>query len=201
MSPTGTASSSTTARRPRRISAANRYWRSAAAMAVEPRIWYGRSTRPPTRGWTSTQTASNLPWCPKQACALVHRYALLVVEDLQIAQHGARGQTCRRSRQPRPLPGQRSPGEVRAQRNISDAGWGQFVSLLPAKAEDAGCIWIEVGPRHTSDGCELCGHAAAENGVTQADSSASAAVTPLRPTNMPHATFFGLDWPFTPKGR
>jgi transposase len=46
---------------------------------------------------------------------------------------------------------------------------GQFVSILRAKAEDAGRTWIEVDPRHTSDGCEKCGYAAAENRVTQAD--------------------------------
>ncbi len=54
-------------------------------------------------------------------------------------------------------------------RSISDAGWGRFVSILRAKAEDAGRIWIEVDPRHTSDRCEACGHAAPENRVTQAE--------------------------------
>ena len=38
-----------------------------------------------------------------------------------------------------------------------------------AKAEDAGRVVIEVDPRHTSDGCENCGHAARENRVTQAE--------------------------------
>ena len=54
-------------------------------------------------------------------------------------------------------------------RSISDAGWGGFVSVLRAKAEEAARTWIEVDPRHTSDRCEACGHAAAENRVTQAD--------------------------------
>ena len=54
-------------------------------------------------------------------------------------------------------------------RSISDAGWGQFVSILRAKAEDAGRTWIEVDPRHTSDRCESCSHAAPENRVTQAE--------------------------------
>jgi len=31
------------------------------------------------------------------------------------------------------------------------------------------------------------------------NSSANTAVIPHRPTNMPHATSCGLDWPFTPK--
>jgi putative transposase len=53
-------------------------------------------------------------------------------------------------------------------RSISDAGWGKFISILRAKAEEAGRIWIEVDPRHTSVCCEKCGHAARENRVTQA---------------------------------
>ena len=69
-------------------------------------------------------------------------------------------------------PGQFLPNGAGAKtglnRSISDAGWGQFVLILRAKAEDAGRVLIEVDPRHTSDGCEACGHAAKENRVTQA---------------------------------
>ncbi len=105
----------------------------------------------------------------KQARALVAQYDLLVVEDLQIANM---------LRRAKPLadpenPGQFLPNGARAKsglnRSISDAGWGQFVSILRAKAEDAGRAWIEVDPRHTSDRCEKCGYAAAENRVTQAE--------------------------------
>jgi putative transposase len=42
-------------------------------------------------------------------------------------------------------------------------------SILRAKAEEAGRTWIEVDPRHTSDGGENCGHVAPENRVTQAE--------------------------------
>jgi putative transposase len=105
----------------------------------------------------------------KQARALVERYDLVVVEDLQIANM---------LRRAKPVadpdnPGQFLPNGARAKsglsRSISDAGWGRFVSILHAKAEEAGRIWIEVDPRHTSDGCEHCGYAAAENRVTQAE--------------------------------
>ena len=69
-------------------------------------------------------------------------------------------------------PGQFLPNGAAAKtglnRSISDAGWAQFVSILRAKAEDAGRTVIEVDPRHTSDRCEACGHAAKENRVTQA---------------------------------
>jgi putative transposase len=105
----------------------------------------------------------------KQARELVGRYDLLVVEDLMIANMVRRAK-------PKPdldNPGGFLPNGARAKsglnRSISDAGWGQFVSILRAKAEDAGRTWIEVNPRHTSDGCECCGHAAPENRVSQAE--------------------------------
>jgi putative transposase len=104
----------------------------------------------------------------KQARALVAKYDLLVVEDLQIADMVRRAKPVTDPENP----GQFLPNGARAKsglnRSISDAGWGQFVSILRAKAEDAGRTWIEVDPRHTSDGCEKCGYAAAENRVTQA---------------------------------
>lgn len=99
----------------------------------------------------------------------VARYDLLAAEDLTIA-------NMLRRAHPNPdpdNPGQFRPNGARAKarlnRSISDAGWGQFVSILRAKAEDAGRTWIEVNPRHTSDGCECCGHAAPENRVNQAE--------------------------------
>jgi putative transposase len=105
----------------------------------------------------------------KQARALVDSYDLVVVEDLRIANMVRRAT-------PVPDPdntGQFLPNGAAAKtglsRSINDAGWGRFVSILRAKAEDAGRTWIEVDPRHTSDGCENCGYAAAENRVTQAE--------------------------------
>jgi putative transposase len=105
----------------------------------------------------------------KRARDLVARYDLIVVEDLKIKN------MLRRARPvPDPdHPGMFLPNGARAKtglnRSISDAGWGQFVSILHAKAEDAGRAWIEVKPQHTSDGCERCGHAARDNRVTQAE--------------------------------
>jgi putative transposase len=104
----------------------------------------------------------------KQARTLVACYDLLVVEDLQIANM---------LRRAKPVPDPDNPGQFLPNgaaakrglsRSISDVGWGRFVSILRAKAEEAGRIWIEVDPRHTSDRCENCGHAAPENRVTQA---------------------------------
>jgi putative transposase len=99
----------------------------------------------------------------------VKSYDLLVVEDLAIANM---------LRRPKPVPDAGAPGrylpngaaaKTGLNRSITDAGWGQFVSILRAKAEDAGRTWMEVDPRHTSDRCEACGYAAVENRVTQAE--------------------------------
>lgn len=104
----------------------------------------------------------------KQTRQLVESYDVVVVEDLRIANM---------VRRPKPVPDELNPGQYLANgaraksglnRSISDAGWGRFVSILRAKAEEAGRIWIEVDPRHTSDGCENCGHAARDNRVSQA---------------------------------
>src|ERR1700733_2813664 len=105
----------------------------------------------------------------KQARELAARYDLIVVEDLKIANMLRRAKPV-----PDPdNPGMFLPNGARAKtglnRSISDAGWGQFVSILRAKAEDAGRAWIEVDPQHTSDRCEACGHVAPANRVTQAE--------------------------------
>ncbi|KKK97569.1 hypothetical protein LCGC14_2651450, partial [marine sediment metagenome] len=42
-------------------------------------------------------------------------------------------------------------------KSISDAGWGQFISILQAKAEDAGREVILVNPSGTSQVCSGCG--------------------------------------------
>jgi putative transposase len=102
------------------------------------------------------------------ARALVARYDLLVVEDLRIRNL---------VRRPAPRPDPDHPGGFLANRaaaktglhrSIHDAGWAQFVSILRAKAEEAGRVVIDVDARHTSDRCEACGHTAAENRATQA---------------------------------
>ncbi len=43
-------------------------------------------------------------------------------------------------------------------KSISDAGWGQFISILTNKAENAGLKVIAVNPNGTSQECSNCGH-------------------------------------------
>lgn len=104
----------------------------------------------------------------KAARELVQRYDVLAVEDLNIRNM---------LRRAKPVPDPERPGGFLANgaaaktglnRSISDAAWGQFVSILRAKAEDAGRVLVDVDPRHTSDRCEHCGYAAKENRITQA---------------------------------
>lgn len=104
----------------------------------------------------------------KTARRLVTDYDMVVVEDLNIRNM---------LRRAKPVPDPDHPGQYLANgaarksglnRSISDAAWGQFVSILRAKAEDAGRVMIEVDPRHTSDRCERCSYAAKDNRVAQA---------------------------------
>ncbi len=43
-------------------------------------------------------------------------------------------------------------------KSIHDAGWGQFISILTNKAENAGLLVIPVKPHGTSQECSNCGH-------------------------------------------
>jgi putative transposase len=104
----------------------------------------------------------------KTARHLVERYDVIAVEDLKITNMTRRAK-------PRPdpdQPGRFLPNGAAAKsglnRSIHDAGWGAFVLILRAKAEEAGRKVIDVDPRHTSDRCEACGHTDEVNRVSQA---------------------------------
>lgn len=104
----------------------------------------------------------------KLARRLVRSYDLLVVEDLDIASMLRRAKPIADPENPGQFLPNRAHAKSGLNRSISDAGWGRFLNVLRAKAEDAGRVMIEVDPRHSSDGCEKCGHAAKENRLTQA---------------------------------
>jgi putative transposase len=104
----------------------------------------------------------------KTALALVQSYDLIAVEGLAIASMLRRAKPGPDPDQPGAFLPNGAAAKSGLNRSIADAGWGQFVSILRAKAEDAGRTMIEVDPRHTSDRCEACGHTAKENRITQA---------------------------------
>ena len=47
---------------------------------------------------------------------------------------------------------------TRLAKSIHDAGWGQFLSILTNKAENAGLLVVKVLPHGTSQECSNCGH-------------------------------------------
>ncbi|NEQ41050.1 MAG: transposase [Okeania sp. SIO3I5] len=47
--------------------------------------------------------------------------------------------------------------KTRLSKSINDAGWGQFLTILTVKAENAGQKTIGVNPRNTSQDCSNCG--------------------------------------------
>ncbi|AOY80577.1 transposase [Moorena producens JHB] len=46
---------------------------------------------------------------------------------------------------------------TRLAKSVLDAGWGQFLSILSTKAENAGLLVKAVNPRNTSQNCSNCG--------------------------------------------
>ena len=135
---------------------------------VAARYAGGRSTRATVAARYRKLADQRRNFHHQVARALVVRYDLLVVEDLK---------TRNMVRRPAPRPDPDQPGgflpnraaaKTGLNRSIHDTGWAQFVSILRAKAEEAGRVVIDVDPRHTSDRCEACGHTAKENRASQA---------------------------------
>ncbi|GHH62610.1 hypothetical protein GCM10017673_02130 [Streptosporangium violaceochromogenes] len=105
----------------------------------------------------------------KAANAPARDYDVIVCEDLRIANM---------TKAPAPKPDPDRPGAFLPNRaaakaglnkNILDAGWGVFLTILAGKAESAGRELIAVEPRNTSRTCPRCGHVAKDNRVTQAE--------------------------------
>jgi putative transposase len=48
--------------------------------------------------------------------------------------------------------------KTRLAKSINDAGWGQFISILTVKAENAGLKVVAINPNGTSQECSSCGN-------------------------------------------
>ena len=73
----------------------------------------------------------------KESRKIVDNYGYIKVEDLQI---------------------KNMVKNPNLSKSIHDAGWGQFVSFLTYKAEEAGCYVERINPRYTSKMCSVCGY-------------------------------------------
>jgi putative transposase len=87
----------------------------------------------------------------KTAHGLVDTCDMLALEDLRVAAMttSAAGTV--------EAPGRRVAAKAGLNRSILDAGWGQFTSILVAKAESAGRRVVLVSPAFTSIDCHACG--------------------------------------------
>jgi putative transposase len=87
----------------------------------------------------------------KTARALVDTYDVLALEDLHVQEMTATASGTFEQ------PGRNVAQKAGLNRSILDAGWGQFTSILTAKAESAGRRVIRVDPSYTSVDCHTCG--------------------------------------------
>jgi putative transposase len=87
----------------------------------------------------------------KTAHGLVDTCDMLALEDLRVAAMttSAAGTV--------EAPGRNVAAKAGLNRSILDAGWGQFTSILVAKAESAGRRVLLVSPAFTSIDCHACG--------------------------------------------
>jgi len=87
----------------------------------------------------------------KTARELVESCDVIALEDLKI------GSMTRSASGTLEQPGTNVAAKSGLNRSILDAGWGQFMSILAAKAEEAGRRIVLVDPRYTSINCHQCG--------------------------------------------
>ena len=88
--------------------------------------------------------------CHRITTELVRRYDLIAVEDLPIVNmtKSAKGTLEK--------PGKNVAQKSGLNRSIQEQTWGLIRSQLAYKAEWAGCEFVEVNPRYTSQTCSVC---------------------------------------------
>ena len=91
----------------------------------------------------------------KAARQIVGQYGAIAVEDLSIKNMTKRPQPVQNE------DGSYAPNGAAAKgglnKSIHDAAWGQFLSILQFKAEEAGVVVVKVNPAGTSQACSGCG--------------------------------------------
>jgi putative transposase len=87
----------------------------------------------------------------KTARKLVDSCDTIALEDLRVAAMTASAAGTVEE------PGRNVAAKAGLNRSILDAGWGQFTSIVVAKAESAGRRVVLVHPAHTSIDCHVCG--------------------------------------------
>jgi putative transposase len=91
----------------------------------------------------------------KHSRSLVHRYGLIVFEDLHPA-NMSKHPKAKQDEKGAYLPnGASAKGGLN--KSIGDAGWSMFTQMCVAKAENAGRRVIFVDPKYTSQICSSCG--------------------------------------------
>jgi putative transposase len=87
----------------------------------------------------------------KTARTLINAYDVLALENLRV--HNMTASASGTIEQP----GRNVAQKAGLNRSILDAGWGQFLRILAAKAESAGRRVVLVNPSGTSVDCHVCG--------------------------------------------
>ncbi len=140
--------------------------RLARAQQVLARKRWGSNNRTAARDVVAarhrTVASQRRDFHHKVARDLVETYDVLCVENLSITN------MVRSAKGTEENPGTNVAAKCGLNRSITDAGWGQFRSILCGKAEEAGRTVMDVNPRHTSQTCAECGHVDPGNRVSQA---------------------------------
>jgi len=74
-------------------------------------------------------------WTHKLSRHLINEFDMIAVENLNV----------------------KGLARTRLAKSIYDAAWTQFFGQIRSKAENAGCLFVEVDPRNTSQECSACG--------------------------------------------
>lgn len=107
-------------------------------------------------------------WIEVQSTRLVREYDLIAVEELKVRNMVRRPRAKADPGQPGAFLPNGAAAKAGLNRSILQQGWSLWLTRLKQKAEASGVQIVEVPAAHTSDGCRICGHVAAENRESQA---------------------------------